>query len=259
MPNSPGYQDIGTTQTSSTTSSVGDGVPYWGTQPDAYDTVVIAGLPLPGLCSVKGEGFEMRHEKKRPPGKHGATVKFIANEPTKFSIHVLMTEEAHLRTFERLVPLFKPTAKPTAATKKTTKHSNTFNYAFAGIAPIALPGNTQTPNYSLVPGETVGGPDAAPADPSQPGYLSVQHPLLKLFRITHCRIMKVGIPEQKEDKGMWEVTIWCEEHVLEGARAANTGTPGPVKKITGATAYDPRTGRINPAAIPPSQNNTGPR
>jgi hypothetical protein len=50
-------------------------IPFWGSAPDAWDTVVLGGVALPGIATPSG-WLEQRLFKKRSPKKHGQTVVF---------------------------------------------------------------------------------------------------------------------------------------------------------------------------------------
>ena len=235
-----GYDDIATRQRGQTTGQASQGVAYWGTYPEAYDTVVIAGYQLPGLSAVKGKGYEMRRGHHKVAGKHGVTTLFLANEPAQFTVTVMMTTEDHLRALEKLVSLFKPSVKPNA--NAPIGNPDSFTYAFTGQS-------SGSNNGSVLLGKK------QVQDDSRPGYLSISHPMLALFRISHCRIVEVSIPVQREDKGMWEVELHCIEEVLEGSRKAKPGQTGDAGNIAGiATKYDSTIGRT-PA---PSTTNAGP-
>lgn len=233
-----GYQDIGSGQVGNPTNIALNGVPYWGSKPEAYDTVTLAGFALPGLCSVKGKGYEMRKKHQKPAGKHGASTIVIANEPAEFVIHLMMNTEEHLRAFEGIIPFFKPKPKPKPNASGSSK-SNAFTVAFTGQATSRTQtiGNTTTTDVRL-------------GDDSQPGYLSVHHPLLELFGISHCRVLLVTLPEQVEDKGMWKSEIHCMEEVLEGKRKAKTGPTGasPIVRDTGYLDANGKLKKDSPAA-----------
>lgn len=51
-------------------------IPFPGSAPDAWDTVVLAGIALPGIATVAGF-MEQRVHKKQSPKKHGQTVTFL--------------------------------------------------------------------------------------------------------------------------------------------------------------------------------------
>jgi hypothetical protein len=237
-----GYQDLGTRQTGRSSNAAGQGVAYWGDAPETYDTVVLAGFVLPGLCSIKGKGYEMRKRDVRPTGKNGNSTYYLANEPAEFDILVMMTTKEHLQDFEKLVPLFKPSQKPRADAK--IGNPDNFTYAFTGQSSGSNNGSVLLGRKKVL------------TDDSRPGYLSVSHPLLALFRISHCRVLQVSIPEQLEDKGMWQVKLQCIEEVLEGNRKAKTGRTGDAGIIAGRkTAYD---AALANATAPPSVSNAGP-
>lgn len=237
-----GYEDIGSKQKGSSSNIAKQGVAYWGDYPDAYDTVVLAGFALPGLCSVKGKGYEMRKSHRSVPGKHGASIVYIANEPAEFVISIMLTTEEHLRAYEKLVPAFKPTAKPKSSSGPS--QTDAFTYAFTGqaVSRTGKVGNTTTTQVVL-------------GDDSQPGYLSVSHPMLALYRISHCRVLLATIPVQVEDKGMWQVELHCIEEVLQ--RKAKTGvTAAASADLSRDTAYVTKDGTFK--RDPPSKTNAGP-
>jgi hypothetical protein len=241
-----GYEDIGTKQRGESSNAAPQGVPYWGEYPDAYDVVIIAGRPLPGLCSIKGKGYEMRAKHVKAQGKHGESTTYLANEPAEWVVHISMNTEQHLRDFEALVPLFKPPAKPKPKPAKPTTPPDAFTFAFAGLAPTVA-ASVQADFAPVAP--------TPQKDNSQPGYVAISHPLLALYRISHCRIVQATIPAQKEDKGIWEVELHCREVVLEGVRAAKTGKTGDAGIIAPrVTAFDAVLNKNNA----PSQTNAGP-
>lgn len=244
-----GYQDIGSASPGQSSFAASGGVAYWGDAPEQYDTVVVAGFSLPGLCNVKGKGYEMRRRHQKASGKHGASTTFLGNEPAEFVITVMMTEETHLRDFEKLVALFKPSAKPSPEEEEFLAQSSAFTAAFTGQA-----GGGGGTHHGLK--------NAVLQDKASPGFVSVSHPLLALFRISHARIIRVTIPVQAEDKGMWHSEIHCIEEVLDGSRKAKTGKTGDAGNIAPrVTAYDDELNR-GPAAgtpeSPPSTDNAGP-
>lgn len=266
------HQDIGSKQRGKSSNAAPAGVPFWGTAPDSYDTVTIAGIALPGICAVKGKGFEMRAQHKKVAGEHGETLVYLANEPAEWQVHILMTTEEHLRAFERLVPIFKPPHKPKA--KASTSGDSNFALSFPGLpqvvqsdanvslglgqfGPTSYGGVREDPTDTTFTATTKGASSAG--DKSAPAYVTIAHPLLALFRITHCRIMRVGLPEQMEDKGMWQVTLDCREHVLSGKKDASVGTPGAsTADIAGmANAYADATKQRTQVA--PSATSAGPR
>lgn len=241
------FQDLGTNQKSKGSGSAPAGVPFWGDYPDSYDTVTIAGIRLPGLCAIKGKGFEMRAKHNKPMGVHGESTVYLANEPAEWTVTVMMTTEAHLRAFEKLVPVFKPPFKPKP--KPKVQGDPNFALSFQGIpqvfqndangalglgqfGPTSYGGFIrEDPKDTPQPGFTPAAPAAA--DKSAPGYVAISHPLLALFRITHCRITKVTMPEQLEDKGMWQVQLECREYVLAGKKEAVVGTTTSAANIPG--------------------------
>lgn len=252
---SGGYLDQGTKQQGKSIQTSAKGVAYWGDAPEAYDTVVLGGVALPGLCAIKGKGYEMKAKHNKAAGTNGESIVHLGREPATWTIHVLMTVEAHLRAFEALIPVIKPPYKP------PPKQLPQQQYVEPG-AGIVLSGPGVSQGGALVAFEPTalnapkpGFATSAPKDKSPPSFLTIQHPLLALFRISHCIVTEVTMPEQVQEKGMWESRINCREYVLSGSKKASTTKVEQGVDVGRTTGFDDKLKR---GAAAPSQTNAGP-
>lgn len=85
--------------------------PTWsgagGPADDAWNTVVLGDVALPGTCSVKGLDCGLKNEHRRKRGQDGATSRDLGVEPSKFTIEVILTEDdwpAWLVAFPKINP-----------------------------------------------------------------------------------------------------------------------------------------------------------
>jgi hypothetical protein len=83
-------------------------VPFWGDAPDAWNTVVMAGKPLPGIAKVHGAAFDIRVDRKSIPGTHGEHLTTLGREPCDPEIEVKLWMPIHLENFLAVVKLFLP-------------------------------------------------------------------------------------------------------------------------------------------------------
>ncbi len=252
MADRAGYLDQGSKAKPQTTQTTGNGVPFWGDAPEVYDSVTLGGIVLPGICVVKGKGYEMKARHNKPPGTHGESIVHLGNEPAQWNIHILMNTVEHLRAFEALAPLFKPPYKPPPKALPTQQYATpatTLNLPY-GLGAVGQfePTAANAPK----PGFATGAPTK---DKSKPSFITIQHPMLTLFRISHCVIMDVTIPEQVQEKGMWEARITCREYVLSGSKKATAGKPENGVDKGRSSAFDKE---LNRSANSPSQTSSGP-
>ncbi len=77
-------------------------VPFWGEAPDAYDTVVLAGVALPGIATVKGH-IEQRVKRKTLKGSHGQTFTFQGWGAAEIAISLALWTKEHWTSFDDLV------------------------------------------------------------------------------------------------------------------------------------------------------------
>lgn len=71
------------------TATSAEGVPFWGDEPDAWDTAWVGGHRLPGLCRVEGSA-KRRVDQKRKSGHNGVSVTYTGDDAAKFTIHVTL-------------------------------------------------------------------------------------------------------------------------------------------------------------------------
>lgn len=200
------------------------GQPFWRDSPEVWERVELAGLPLPGICRVTGDGMRLKIDAKKAAGRHGANVAFLGQDAVSFTIEVKMWTQAHLDAFEDIVLCAKPKAK-----YKEAKQSK-------------LKGGAGQPRS----GRVLVGYDHTP--------LTVSHPALALFGISACIVESVSIPTE-QTPGLWTASLRCREFRPAEEVPVSLGKTG-AKKTVGRTAG------IN-AAIPeekkPSETNSGPQ
>lgn len=71
--------------------------PTWsgagGIADDAWNTVILGNVTIPGMCSVKGLDAGLKADKRRKRGADGATSRDLGIEPSKFTIETVLTED----------------------------------------------------------------------------------------------------------------------------------------------------------------------
>lgn len=71
--------------------------PTWsgvgGTADDAWNTVILGDVTIPGVCSVKGLSGGLQAHTRRKRGKDFATSRDLGVKPSKFSIETILTED----------------------------------------------------------------------------------------------------------------------------------------------------------------------
>jgi len=197
VPASPNpAQDLGTVLKPSRNLKFATGVPFWGDQPESWDTVRIDGITIPGVVRLEGS-VGQRWETREVPGQNGAKITRLGYEAAKVSIRILMATEEHLRAFEKLVPLIRPKASD----KKET----------------IVTGSLKTGKTSR---------ERRPEDA-----FNVEHPALALYGMKTFICERAGLPEQKGDSsGMYEVKL----ELLEYVNQEKVGTTSGVSKTTRA-------------------------
>lgn len=83
-------------------------VPFWGEAPDAWNTVILAGITVPGIAKVGGKAFDIRMDRKSIPGEHGEKQTTLGREPCDPEIEVRLWTADHLTAFLSIVKAFMP-------------------------------------------------------------------------------------------------------------------------------------------------------
>lgn len=215
----PGFTDQGTKSRRNASSSSASKVVFWGDSPDTWDQVVLAGKTLPGICLLKGKGFEQRCQHKSVPGKHGERVTFIGNEPAEWEVHIQLLTPDHLDSMCRIIDVLKPRAKPKAKPLNSQADQDANADVFLSAFGPGIPDELKTTLKQAITAQQEN-KDVAPS------FFAISHPALAMFRISYCRVMAISLPEQVQDKGIWEIKLKCREHVLDGSRDATVATSG---------------------------------
>lgn len=74
-------------------------VPFWYTNPDAWDTCFLGGVALPGVAQVK-TALKRKIDKKSGPGDRGGTLADKGQELSDISISLQLWEDFHLSAWE---------------------------------------------------------------------------------------------------------------------------------------------------------------
>jgi hypothetical protein len=123
------------TQATSTIATGSTGAPFWGNAPRSWQKVRLGGLELPGTASVTGS-VRQRYDKKKVPGKGGATYTVLGTEPGKVEIVLTLWTDEQFEDYQRLVPLFRPPKTKTkrkAGTPLTIEHPNCTLYNIKAV------------------------------------------------------------------------------------------------------------------------------
>lgn len=233
------------------------GTPFWGEDPESWDSVVIKGQRLPGICAVKGKGFSQRLDRKKSAGKNGHSVTHLGVDCAKIEITITMWTEEHLRAWEKLIPLLKPRAK----TQRTVDR-----YKLSGAGTVGLQDQTttvfnqsgtsdagdrsgfQSLTKSLAEKQkrvvSEGGPEPVP----------IYHPALSLYKIGAVIILSATFPED-QGKGVFTVKLDCEEFVTGANRKGSVSTK---RKAPDLTTLGPGAITRKLQATTPATDNTQP-
>lgn len=231
--------------------------PFWGDQPDSWDAVYLAGVRIPGLCTVGGKGFEQRVDKKKTAGKHGAKITRTGNECADIDITVRMWTQEHLTAFEQLLKAVKPRKEVRATTTKTLPAGNRWEaYADQMVYDGASPAyrrlrESQAPAQATKTSTKV-------IEKAVGGAVPIYHPALALFGISKVVVLSATLPEPSS-QGEFQSRLKCIEYVEEGKSKSKVET---VK----SSAADPRIMGLGPGAggrriaaqSTPADDNTGP-
>lgn len=169
--------------------STSQGVPFWGDAPESWETVVVAGYSLPGICSLDGK-VTRRHDKKKSPGVNGATLTYISDDQAAFTVTVRMWTPEHLATYEKVIGFIRNMVLASSEAKKNTLSQS---------EKIIDKRQKERNQYSKFP--------IAPVD--------IVHPVLTLHRIKAAHVIEYGFPKAKGDpaEGIYEATIHFLEYV----------------------------------------------
>ncbi len=223
------YPDNGKNQPTVSLGSEGLAVPFWGDSPETWDTVVIAGRALPGLCKMTGK-VTRRVDKKNATGTNGATITYTGDDVAEFEISVRMWTEAHLSTFAALLSFLKDRQSPDDA------NGLGVTVATGASSKLVVKANEKR-GYSKFP--------MAP--------VQVEHPTLTLYRIRAAHVLEYSFPNSVGDaaSGLYEVSIKCIEHIALNKGQVTT----PRGAIDLAKRYGD--GAIGKQLAKPSTNNSG--
>lgn len=232
-------------------------VPFWGEDPESWDTVIILGVRLPGICEVKGKGFHQRIDRKKSPGKNGCTYTHLGIEAAKFDLIIQLWTEQHLLDFAKLIPLLKPR-------KKTTKTVDRYKLSgpnTPGLSGLSSSGinksgiNDQSGFQGLT--SSLAAKQKATVTEGGPKPIPIYHPALALYQIRACMVIDASLPEKGKGKDgdMYTVHLSCEEYLSGASKNGSVSTKKGTADITllgkGALSR-----QLQPST--PSDDNTGP-
>lgn len=201
--------------------------PFWGDEPESWDTAFVAGIKLPGVCRVKG-GVKRKFDRKHTSGRNGPSVTYTGDDAAEFSIVVKVWTPEHLQELAAVVSRLK-----SMRGEVTTKTS-------AGTGGLVGTATTWTPS-------------ATPKSKFPQMALEVRHPTLSLIGITAAHLIEMSIPEPagEPSSGIYEWRLGFLEH-------SRIPDAGQVKTAKTVAAIEDREIAIKPAATSkPSQTNGG--
>lgn len=100
-----GYEDF--RQTSGTVGGPVSGVPFWGDNGDAWDTIFFGGTEAPGLARVMG-AVKSRVDHKSLPGTNGMRTTHIGYEAAEVDVELRIWMPEHLSDWTNLVRTLRP-------------------------------------------------------------------------------------------------------------------------------------------------------
>lgn len=222
------YPDNGRGQPVLTVSTESLDVPFWSDSPDAWDTVIIAGRALPGVCRMKGKVVR-RVDRKNSTGTNGATVTYVGDDVAEFEITVRMWNDVHLSTYAELLAFLRDKQSPDDANGLGS------TIATGSSSKLVVKVNEKR-GYSKFP--------MAP--------VAIEHPTLTLFKVRAAHVLEYSFPESVGDasQGIYEANIKCIEHIAlnKGQVTTPRGAIDLVKRYGD--------GAIGKALAKPSLNNS---
>jgi hypothetical protein len=87
-------------------ATVADQVPFWGTAPDIWDRVFIAGYELFGIAKVSGS-IKRRSDHKAPKGINIGTTTYLGDAAAEWTVALQMWTGEHLQVYERLLTFLR--------------------------------------------------------------------------------------------------------------------------------------------------------
>lgn len=170
------------------------GIPFWGTNPAAWDTFYVNRQPMPGVARVKGMGCKQRHDKKEAAGEHGADITLTGEKPAEFEVVLQLWTDGHIRQLEKLVPLLKPRYPVPPKTKvlglgdlKELEFQASQPKGFGDLKELEF--QKEHPDYTPTPKKSK---DTGPKP------IDVAHPALKLWGIKSALVVELGLIEVGE-------------------------------------------------------------
>lgn len=123
---------------------------FWGDDPAAWSTCAIAGVTIPGLTQIDGNGFENKVDRKKVPGTNGVKLTHIGYDPADFVIRTkLWTGDQFADYAQSVVPVIRP-AKKGAPPQPVEVHHPALT--FWGVsACLVLKGGIPKPNKEETP------------------------------------------------------------------------------------------------------------
>jgi hypothetical protein len=172
-------------------------VPFWGDSPESWETVVIAGYRLPGVCTLDGK-VRRRHDKKNTAGTNGSTVTYVGDDQAEFSVTVTMWTSEHLDTYGNIIDFLRSMTSAELTTRSLTSSEHQ----------ASSKKNTTSRPFSKFP--------VVPLD--------LVHPVLSLHRIKSAHVIEYGFPKAKGDasSGIYEAVIRFLEYVPGQKGAVST-------------------------------------
>lgn len=202
-------------------------VPFWGDAPESWESVVVAGYRLPGVCAIDGK-VRRRHDRKQTPGTNGSTVTYIGDDQADFTVTVRMWTPEHLDSYAKLVDYLRAMVVGSTEASKLS---------LSATEKLIDQRQKNLRAYSKFP--------IAPVD--------ISHPTLSLYGIKSAHVLEYGFPKPKGDAsvGIYEATI----HFLEYVPGAKGGTSTPKQSVDLVKRFG--TGALG-KKLKPSLTNGGP-
>ncbi len=233
--------------------TTGTSVPFWGNQPDSWDTLILGGKKLPGRIQISGTGFEMRVDKKKVAGQDGVVVSKLGREPAKFDIIIELWDATHLRDYQAVVAQFSPKAPSLPKPPKLSKPGA----AGADFEPTLVKIRAEaTAAYEAKLRKAKQRPGIRPID--------IAHPSLALYGIKSVHVMSASLPKTSKP-GIYEITLKCEEFIKQRDVGVNTpdsaaglGSPGNSGSAVNRTAFNLMDLAKEDKSLAPSAKNGAP-
>jgi len=232
------------------------GVPFWDEAPEAWDTLSLGGLTLPGVATVSGQAGRKMDTRSRP-GADGARVRDRGYEPARLQIQIKTWTKDQLAELEAAIAELHPRRVTQPSTHAEQRAERAYQrerqrQAESGKAPTRAD-KTQLQRLKRA---ALAARDA-PRPRGRRTPVDIAHPATAIMGIRRVYVTGVKVPELHE--GVFKTTLTAIEWTPSPRTAPSPSTASASSASGGAggadmqTAFEQDRSKARPAADPPSR------